>query len=625
MIITRVWRHQPGRYFCLSTKSATGDWKDHFFSRNQFKDIPEFLRHHHDKDIYFCPHGFTKRHRLKPNAVMPQLLWSDLDEADPRTMSLRPTIAIESSPGRFVGLWVVDEEVTESLNRRLAYSIGADISGWDLTQVLRVPNTLNYKYQSTPRVKLMWSNGPSYTLAKLESLLPETEDTLTDPESESDASSVFKRYEKKIPRWCRKELISGKPTAGKRSEMIWKIENALLEAGLTTDEAFLLVKASPWNKFKGRRNEDEQLKRELDKVINKTFQAAKPVDDGDEDGDYRYLSRSLADVEEENMDWIWYGRLARGELTILEGDPGLGKSYLAQMVAGAIIDGLELPSTKKSPTVQGRVAYFDIENSSGSVTKKRMVSNGFKNLRDFYQEEEPFSVDDDEELEFVYDAIEELRPMLVVFDTINTYIGKADTHKSSETQQAFGRFRDIAKRFNCAVLVLRHLTKSTKERALYRGQGSIAFAGLARVVMTVGIDPEDPDVRILAVTKINVTRPPKSIAFSIHELPDTIKDQDRSKFEWGGFVDLTADEILSGPSEGSKNKGPSETEQAKEFLLDALNEGPVDAGRIHKMADARSISHQVLRRAADELGVVKSSKGFGSRKRSRWSLAGDED
>lgn len=610
MLIDRLWRQQPGKFFFLCTKNSRGEWKEHCFSRGELGDVDEFVRENKDKDVWFCPHGFSKDRRLKPYAVPGNLLWADLDEADPRKCEIKPTIAIESSPGRFVGLWMVDEKMTEETNRRLTYALGADVSGWDFTQVLRVPGTVNYKYTSLPKVRTLWIDGPEHKLSKVLKWLPEEDES--EGGEESDAAEVFKEYEKRLPAWCRRELMAGKPTAGKRSEMIWKLGQTLIEAGCTREETFVLLKASPWNKFSGRRNEDDQLKREIEKGVNKHLKASK----GEKrDEGYKFLAEPMSEVEEENIDWIWYPYLARGELSILEGDPGLGKSYLAQMVGGSLSAGRRLPSVKKLPIVTGKVAYFDIENSAGSVTKKRLTENGFTDLKNYYQDEQPFTIDDVDRTEDVLEAIERLKPVLVVFDTLNTYIGKADTHKSAESTQAFGTFREIAKRFSCAVLVLRHLTKGNKERAIYRGQGSIAFSGLARVVMTVGVVPDDPDTRAMAITKINVAKPPKAITFRIVALPDTIKSQDRSKFEWGEFMDLTSDQII-GEVEG-KN---SDKADAIEFLKDALENGDIELGRLEKMAEARSISVRTLHRAADDMEVKKKQRGFGKEKRSVWSL-----
>lgn len=617
MIIDRLWRSQPGKYFCLSTKSASGTWKDWFFHRNDIGKIADFIEDHRASDLYFCPHGFTEKRRRKAFAVLPRLLWADLDEADPRTIKFKPSVAFESSPGRFVGLWIVDGEITEELNRRLTYLIDGDVSGWDLTQVLRVPGTTNYKYKSQPRTRIMWTDGPEYELRRLGRELPAVEGGDADEADVVDATAVYKRWEKKLPHWCRRELLHGKPSVGKRSEMLWKLGNELIEAGVDRDDAFVLLKASPWNKFRGRRSEDEQLRRELDKSVGKHLKGrARVVDIGEKD--YVWLARSLDEVPEENIDWLWYPYLARGELTILEGDPERGKSYLAQMVAGHFCDGLPLPSAKEGmPIVTGKVCYFDIENSAGSITVKRMRGNGFKNLNNYLQEEAIFSIDDDENVAKVVEALDRLKPVLIVFDTINTYLGRADAFKGHEAQQAFVRFREIAKRLHCAVLVLRHLTKSSKERAMYRGQGSIAFAGMARVVLTVGAMPDEPDTRVMAVTKLNIAQRPRALTFSISALPDRGKDTDRSKFSWGEFVDLTADDMLA--TTATPGRG-NERESATIFLKETLAEGPVEYVKIERMAETRSISTRTLQRAADALNLSRRVTGFGKTRRSLWSL-----
>lgn len=609
MLITRIWKDQPGKFFCISSKSASGKWRDTFFKRSEFKEVETFIRDNKDKDLYFCPHGFSSARRLEDCAVMPHLMWADLDEADPREIDIKPTIAIESSPGRYVGLWFLEDTLpSKMLNKRLSYFLEADHGGWDVTQVLRIPGTTNYKYQSTPRVRTLWVDGPTYTSKEIARKVPDFEDNDEDTEG---VLKVYRKYEKSLPQWVRRELLNGKPTPGKRSEMMWKLVNTLAECGVSSDDAFILLQASPWNKFG-----DRQLKKEIDKSSGRKFKGKK-VEEASS-SQYKFLSHSLDDVEEENIDWIWYPYLARGELSILEGDPGVGKSYLAQMVCAAIADGKRLPSVKKMPRVEGKIAYFDLENSAGSVTKKRLMTNGIKNITNYYQEEEPFMVDNEERVAEVEEAIEHLKPTVIVFDTLNTYIGKADTNKGAESQQAFAWFKLLAKRFDCSVLVLRHLTKGSRDgKALYRGQGNIAFAGMARVVMSVGLMPDDPDTRVMAVTKINVTKPPKALTYRITELPDTLKESDRSKFEWGDFADITADDLIAGPP---PVRGPSERDGAKKFLEELLKDGAVELKKIERAAETRSVDIRTIYRAADAMGVKRVVKGFGKDKKSMWSL-----
>lgn len=608
MLITRLWKDQPGKFFCISTKSASKRWKDTFFKRGAWREVEQFIADNSDKDIYFCPHGFTRPKRREECAVMPKMLWADLDEADPREAAIRPTIAIESSPGRFVGLWLLEETLpSKLLNRRLSYFLGADHGGWDITQVLRVPGTSNYKYQSTPKVRTLWIDGPTYTVKKISRLLPEEDEQ---EEADDDVLEVYAKHEKSLEPWVRRELLNGKPTPNKRSEMMWKLMNTLLEQGISSEDCFTLLRASPWNKFS-----DDQLRKDIERGTGKKFTKKKSAPPAE----YKFLAHSLEDVEAANIDWIWYPYIARSELTIIEGDPSVGKSYMAQMMCAAIADGKRLPCVKKGmPRVQGKIAYFDLENDPGTVTKKRLVTNGCKNLSDYIQEAEPFSIDDEAKVEEVEDAIERIKPAVVVFDTLNTYIGGADTHKASEATQAISWFKILAKRFNCSVVVLRHLTKGSRDgKALYRGQGSIAFSGMARVVMSVGTMPDEPEVRVMAITKINVARPPKALTFTITALPDTLKENDRSKFEWGDFVDISADEFIGAVLKiGEKGEG----DEAQKFLREILASGSVEVKKIERTAEARSISLKALGRAADTLGVKRTARGFGKDKRAMWSM-----
>jgi DNA repair protein RadA/Sms len=621
MLVDRIWKDQPGKYGCISTKSASGKWEDHFFPRSKFKDIVKFFAENSDKDLYFCPHLFSDQYRQKKYAVLPKLLWSDLDEADPRDMKIKPTFAIQSSPGRYVGIWRMTETVTESLNRRLAYALGADVSGWDLTQVLRVPGTVNYKYDSLPKTKVLWSDGDEWTVDQIEAMVPPEEEL--DSMEETDAAEVLKKHEKAIPHWCLRELRSQrKPPEGKRSEMLWKLGNTLSEAGLKSDEVFVLLKASVWNKFAGRRNEDQQLRREVDKTINRKHQAKQQVagegEDEDED-DYQFLSTSLAEVEPENVDWIWYPYLARKTVTIIEGDPEAGKSYILQNISGRLCAGQKLPcDVDDMPLLPPqRIAYFDIENDVSRVTKKRMDWNGFGPgaQANFFQEERPFSIDDDATMAKVADGLSRVRPDVIVFDTMNTYIGGANTSQGAQGQQAFIKFVELAKRYNAAVVVLRHLTKGGRDRAMYRGQGNIAFTGVARIVMLCGKHPDDPDIRVMACSKESLTAKPPALCYEIKGA-GTKKERDKSQIEFGEFCDLSADDLVA----VADKKDSKERDEARTFLEETLARGPVEFDKIMRMAGPRSISESTLRRAAKELGVETTSEGFGKKKVTMWAM-----
>jgi hypothetical protein len=633
-LILGIWRRQPGKFFCVSTKSGDGKWKDTFFAPDEFGTIKDFLRDNDDKDVYFCPHGFNRRVRQKGEAVLPNLLWADLDFADPRKLdkALKPTIAIESSPGRFVGLWVLKDQMNEALNRRLTYAIDADHGGWDVTQVLRMPGTRNFKYSSQPKVRVLWEDGKKFSVKKLDGILPK-DDAETEQGEVLSAAEVWEKYEDKLPRWARRELLAKRVTGRvDRSEMLWKLENVCVEAGMSLDEAFAVIKRSVWNKFAGRRGEDHQLRRELEKVVHNQFtEKPKGADKRHRKSDEeesreekeakgRFKFRPMIEIERENLDFLWYPYFARGEITIIEGDPGLGKSYLAQVACGSIAKGKKLPCSQKGRgRGKGSIVYFDIENSAGSVTKPRLEDNGYGDLDNFYAVEEAFSIDDEDALDEIYEHLEEIKPSVVVFDTINTYIGKADSHKAAEVTQAMGIFKDIARQFNCSVVVLRHLTKGSGS-AIYRGQGSIAFSGAARVVMSVGVDPNDTETRAVAITKINFAKPPRALTFRIEERP-----KGKSAFIWGEFVDLTSQEIMDAASEArAEGRVGTGIQDAMEFLEAELKGHTLDAAKLKRMAEKRSISPKMLERASAKMGIEKKVTGKGLSKSETWTLADDD-
>ena len=615
-IVTGLWAQQPGDYFFISTKSATGGWIDKPFKRSEFGKVDAFIRDQGDKDVYFCPHGFSKPRRLKEYAVLPRMLWSDMDEVNPAKCPLKPTIAIESSPGRYVGLWLVDDEVTEAMNKRLSYFLGCDKGGWDLTQVLRVPRTVNHKYVSKPKVRLLWDDGPTYKVALLDAKLPEVK--IVDREKVKLADRLPAVDDIDLGKNVRRALNAVKHMAD-RSARLMHVARAMVKDEHTPDEiaAVLLDKGHVVSEHA---YEQQNPRRAVARAIGAAQGEMHSESDSEgpsEGTGYKMFGRTLAEVEPEQIDWLWFPYLARGEVTIVEGDPNVGKSYLIQMVARHFCDGLVLPSKRRLPAVKGKVFVADCENTVASVTVNRMIWNGIRCRENFTQEDEPFTIDDRKKMRMMYEAIERERPVLVVFDTVNLYIGGADTAKASETTQAMGAFKDIAKRFNCAVVVVRHLTKGTKDKALYRGQGSIAFAGVARIVLTCGTDPEDEETHILTVNKMNLGKKPPALEYRIDAAP-TLDDLDRSVFSWGDFNEnLTSEEAIA------PTKKSTVIEAAQEWLRQELEAGPQEASRLEAKAEAHSISRPTLYRAAKKLGVIRDKRSETGNMRDRtvfWAL-----
>jgi hypothetical protein len=236
----------------LATKTVDGGWRDYFFELDDL-DVESFIAEHADENCYFCPHLFRQPRRVKANAVCPQGLWADLDGVYPSTLrELKPTIAIRSSCGRFVGLWCTDTVVSEALNKRLTYATGADKGGWDLTQVLRLPGSVNWKYTPPPRVVTLWTDGPRYRVAELEKILPALPERgnghgVLRRASELTPVEILAKHD--IRGWLRQQLLHGRQRSGeRRHRMHWRLACQLKEHGVGAAEAFVCLRDTRWNK-----------------------------------------------------------------------------------------------------------------------------------------------------------------------------------------------------------------------------------------------------------------------------------------------------------------------------------------------------------------------------------------
>lgn len=243
MIIPFIWGKQPGTHFCVSTKTEHGRWRDDWFFRNELTDAEAYTKHSRDLcDVYFCANGFTAPSRRAEFVARGVFLFADLDGANPREIRWEPTIVIESSPRRYVALWRVDQPISDTLNKRMTYAVQADRGGWDCTQLLRYPGTYNWKYDTRPRVKLLWDDGPRYRVRDLERELPEVQPAVlihaieVNP-AEHDWYDICRKY--RVRDWRLKDPDPD------RSRAIFRFAAFLINRGATPDELGCALLAFP--------------------------------------------------------------------------------------------------------------------------------------------------------------------------------------------------------------------------------------------------------------------------------------------------------------------------------------------------------------------------------------------
>jgi hypothetical protein len=273
-VIETWWRGQPGRLACLSAGSPPRD----FFFKPDEVDVEAFIDEYSDENCYFVPHLFKRPRRIKENAVPPKGLWADLDEIDPSTLGeLEPTVAIRSSPGRFVGLWSTDQVVSEGLNRRLTYHVGADRSGWCFTKLLRLPGSRNHKYSSAPRAIVLWDDGPTYRVVDVEKRLPPSphNDVPSSGSNRLNLGPLPKDWRAIVRRYWPSLLftVTSPVAIGKRSAVIWKIGMTLRENGATPEEvASVLQAARCWRDKHG--DNRQALQDEVRRIFDKPLRSA---------------------------------------------------------------------------------------------------------------------------------------------------------------------------------------------------------------------------------------------------------------------------------------------------------------------------------------------------------------
>lgn len=315
----------------------------------------------------------------------------------------------------------------------------------------------------------------------------------------------------------------------------------------------------------------------------------------------------MADVEPEVVSWLWYPYIALGKLTILEGDPGLGKSWLTCAIAASISLGRGLPGAE--PFEPGNVLMLSAEDGLGDTLRPRLDAVT-ADVNRVFALGEPLTFDPTG-LSILEDAIIERRPKLVVIDPLFAYTGgKTDIHRANECRAISAPLAAIAGRCGCAIVAVRHLGKSRGGgNALNAGIGSIDLAAAARSVLLVGQDPDDHSKRALVQTKNNLAPIGEGVGYTLED----------GRFYWMGATTLTAGRILSLPSNEEERGARSE---AIEFLRSALADGPCPSKEIASEARNAGISESTLRRAKAFLGIraVKDGGHFGGGKQ-KWLLA----
>ena len=323
---------------------------------------------------------------------------------------------------------------------------------------------------------------------------------------------------------------------------------------------------------------------------------------------------NMESVKVEQIEWLLYPFIPFGKVTIIQGDPGEGKTTMVLQIIAKLTRGEPILLNKKSqkeaqqdseenlkqevlsqdnPIQPVNVIYQTAEDGLGDTIKPRLLAAGADCSRVLVidDREQPLTMVDVR----LEEAIMQTKARMVVLDPIQGFLGTdVDMHRANEIRPLMKRMAVLAEKYHCAIILIGHMNKNSNGKSSYRGLGSIDFQAAARSVLIVGRLKDEPETRVMCHAKSSLAPEGKSVAFRLDK---------ETGFQWIGEYDISADDLLSGDARGQKSR------IAKEFLLDILADGGMAQKKIEEEASKQGIKKKTLRNAKQELEIDSVKRG----------------
>jgi putative DNA primase/helicase len=560
------------------------------------------------REVYFCAHLLTERQRKKQYACHVHALWVDGDGAQVPPELPPPTATVESSPGREQFYWrltrPVEPAVGEQLNKRLAYAMGGDRSGWDLTQVLRPPGTPNRKYSDLPLVRVTHLDADTaYDPDELDQVLPPLPVGSPVAEATGDPTGPPVRLAGlALQRWHGEPAPTHEDGTVDRSRALYVIGADLARYGATqrTISAALAERDRTlgWAKYTDRGDAETRYSEIAAKVLADgatvpSTPAGAPSTETPSGP--RLIVRSLADVQPVPVAWLWERWLARKKVHLLGGHVGDGKSTLTAWLAALLSQGGFWPDGTTAPI--GRTLFLLAEDALDDTLRPRLDQHhadvqridALEAVREATGSEVAFNIG--HHLPLLEARIREQQTDLLIIDPLTSFLPKSDRNAEGDIRDLLTPLARLADKNGIAVLGIMHIGKptGTHRRAVQQLLGATAFGAIARLVWMVAPTSPDPTDtrRVLAVVKSNLALRPRGLEWSRAEDAPIL---------WHGETALNVDELLVAVPGRPRD-------DAEGFIYDALEDGPRLSKDLDTLAQAQGIKPATLRRAKRDLEV----------------------
>ena len=305
----------------------------------------------------------------------------------------------------------------------------------------------------------------------------------------------------------------------------------------------------------------------------------------------------MSEIQQTEVEWLWYPYIPFGKLTIIQGNPGEGKTFFAMQLAAACTNRKYLPQME--PFEPFNVIFQTAEDGLGDTVKPRLVSAeaDMERVLVIDDTEHPLTLADKR----IENAIRENNARLVIIDPLQAFLGaNVDMNRANEVRPILRRLADTAQNTNCAIVMIGHLNKASGSQSTYRGLGSIDITAVVRSLLFIGKVKTDPTTRVIVHEKSSLAPPGQSLAFSLG---------DEKGFRWIGAYDISAEDLLAG---GEGNKTELKQELAVKLITEFLAEGKkVSSAEINAEARERGISERTVRLAKNSMGDKIASERQG--------------
>ena len=293
------------------------------------------------------------------------------------------------------------------------------------------------------------------------------------------------------------------------------------------------------------------------------------------------------DIEQTSVEWLWFPYLPFGKLTIIQGNPGEGKTYFAMMLTAACTNRKTFPNMEEIEPFN--VIYQTAEDGMGDTIKPRLVEAGadLSRVMVIDDTEEALTLSDDR----IEKAIRQNQVRLLIIDPVQAFIGAdVDMNRANEVRPVFRKLGMIAEKTGCAIVLIGHLNKSSGTQSTYRGLGSIDIMAAVRSLLFIGKVKKDPTTRVLIHEKSSLAPPGETMAFKLG---------DEEGFRWVGAYEISADDLLDG-----KEGKPTETklQRGTKLIYELLADGnAVTIRELDEKAKAQGISQRTMREARSRM------------------------